>query len=139
MLKGVRPNQKLEIACGDSAASQKVICYARTLELLVDDYRHEPLRRESRPFLEWLAQIGHPEASNLLGFNHALEREMQHRQKALLNEKQSQRRQQQRERTKNHREWHRGKWIYPGDWIMLFPIGGTDLALRLQRGEQQGL
>jgi len=122
VLKAVRPNKKLEIACGDPAASQKVICYTRTLELLVDDYRREPLRRESRPLLEWLARIQHPEANNLLAFNYVLEREMQHRQKALLNEKQARKRGQAVERARRHREFYGSKIVWPDDWIWLTAI-----------------
>jgi RNA polymerase sigma factor (sigma-70 family) len=51
----------VELACGKNTASDDVRCYARALELIVDDYNFEPLRKKSRPLAEWLIEIGHLE------------------------------------------------------------------------------
>jgi hypothetical protein len=112
-------NRKLELACGDSPASPRVICYARALELLADDYAHLPLRNQSRPLLQWLARIEHPNAKELLTFDYAMVSELERRQKALLTEKSSRVRQQQRERTRKHREWHHGREVYLKYWMKL--------------------
>jgi hypothetical protein len=111
VLKGVSPNQKPEI--GDPLASKKTICYTRTLELLLDDYQREALRKQFRPLLEWLARIEHPKAKNLLAFDY----ETEHQARALQDEKALRQRKKGRERTKKHREWFRGKWVHAGDWI----------------------
>lgn len=89
-------------------------CYARTLELLLDNYQRESLRRQSRPLLEWLARIGHPHAKNLLAFDYTTEREIKRKARAAQEEEALQRREKGRKRTQRHREWH---WIYPGDWV----------------------
>ena len=52
---------EVELACGRNTASDEVRCYTRALELIVDDNNFEPLRKESRPLVEWLIEIGHPE------------------------------------------------------------------------------
>lgn len=93
-------------------------CYARALELLVDDYRRETLRRQSMPVLEWLATIGHPDAKKLLTFDYATEREIERKAKASQQENVLQQREKGRERTRRHRVWYRGKWVYPGDWLI---------------------
>src|SRR5207248_3245687 len=55
----------VELASDDStAASQKVRCYARALELIVDDNQREPLREKSEPLVRWLVRIGHPDAKS---------------------------------------------------------------------------
>jgi hypothetical protein len=59
----------VELTCDDStAASQNVRCYARALELIVDDNQREPLRRDSEPLVGWLLGMGHPMAKDLEAF-----------------------------------------------------------------------
>jgi hypothetical protein len=92
-------------------------CYARALELLVDDYRREALRRRSMPLLEWVATIGHPSAKNLVAFDYATECEIERKARASQEERTLRKREKGRGRTRRHREWYRGRWIYPGDWL----------------------
>jgi hypothetical protein len=117
VLKWLSGSGTIKLSCGDSPASAKVICYVRTLELLVDDYRRDPLRRRSRPLLEWLARIGHPEAKSLLAFDYATASDIERKEKASREEQESHQREKQRQRTRRHRDWHRGRWLFPGDWI----------------------
>jgi hypothetical protein len=49
------------------SALLKFRCYARSLELIVDDCRRKPLK--SWPLTEWTAEIGHPDARSLLAFD----------------------------------------------------------------------
>jgi hypothetical protein len=93
-------------------------CYARTLELLVDDYRRKPMRIQAMPLLEWVAKIGHPDAKNLVAFDYAAECEIERRARASQEHKALQRREKGRERTRRHREFYRGKFVYPGDWLL---------------------
>jgi hypothetical protein len=59
----------VELTCDEStAASQNVRCYARALELIVDDNQREPLRRDSEPLVGWLVGMGHPMAKDLEAF-----------------------------------------------------------------------
>jgi hypothetical protein len=44
-------------------------CYARALELILDDYRREPLRKKSLPLIEWALRIGYPGATSLGAFD----------------------------------------------------------------------
>jgi hypothetical protein len=61
--------RSVELAYSDStAAPQKVRCYARALELIVDDNQREPLRRNSEPLVGWLVGMGHPMAKHLEAF-----------------------------------------------------------------------
>jgi hypothetical protein len=115
VLKGVSRNQKSEL--GDSLASQKAICYVHALELVVDDYQREPLRKQSRPLLEWLARIEHPKAKNLLALDYETECEIERKARASQEEKALRQLKGGRERTKRHRDWFRGRWVYAGDWI----------------------
>jgi hypothetical protein len=65
------PTGTVELACSDStAASQNVRCYARALELIVDDNQREPQREKSKLFVCWLLRIGHPAAKDLEAFNY---------------------------------------------------------------------
>jgi len=70
VLSKFSPAKSVELACGKNAASPEVRCYARVLELIVDQEKHEPLRKDSEPLVRWLAQIGHPLAKDLEAFNH---------------------------------------------------------------------
>jgi hypothetical protein len=105
------------------SAPLEVRCYARTLELLVDDYRREPLRTRSKPLLEWIARIGHPNAKNLLAFDYATERQIERKARGSQEEKALRQREKGRERTRKHRVWYRGKWVYPGDWLKFLNAG----------------
>ena len=49
VLNSLSDRGTISLFCGNSPASPNVICYARTLELLIDDYRRQPLRRQSTP------------------------------------------------------------------------------------------
>jgi hypothetical protein len=62
-------NRRVQLWCGDSPASPRVICYARALEMIVDDEHHEPMRKNARPLLEWIARVGNPAYSDLLAGN----------------------------------------------------------------------
>ena len=102
----------------NQAAPVPVRCYARALELLLlDEYRHKPLQRKAAPFLEWLARIKHPQAKTLLEFDRVTASRVTQQEAASRENKAWRLRQQQRERTRRHREWHRGTWVYPGDWL----------------------
>jgi len=99
----------LEPACGNSGASQRVTCYTRALELLIDDYQREPLRRKSAPLLDWLTRIGHPEANSLLALDYTTERALKRKEDARREEKASRLRMRRAERM----GWYRQdkKWI----------------------------
>jgi hypothetical protein len=45
-------------------APSAVKCYARALEVIVDDQLREPAREEARPVLEWIAGLGNPAYSD---------------------------------------------------------------------------
>ena len=55
---------------GQNTASDDASCYARALELIVEDYQFEPLRRYSQPLAEWLIEIGHPERWKFEALHH---------------------------------------------------------------------
>jgi hypothetical protein len=96
-------------------------CYARALELIVDDYRRKPLRDKSWPIIEWTARIGHPEAKTLCAFDDVAAWVVQQEQAALQGKSALQKRGKGRERTARHREWKKGNWVSRGDWIRLYP------------------
>jgi len=52
-------NKRVELAC-KLPAPTAVRCYARTLEIIVDDELRKPLRDKARPLLEWEAMHGTP-------------------------------------------------------------------------------
>jgi hypothetical protein len=70
VLKSLSGAGVLRLACGDFPASPSVICYARVLEMLVDDC----WRDKARPLIEWAVRVGHPEAKNLCKFDYDLRR-----------------------------------------------------------------
>jgi hypothetical protein len=110
--------RSVELACNQTAPIG-VLCYTRALELLLaDECRYRPLRKNSQPLIQWIARIEHPEAKSLLAFDDVMawvvEQEVNSRAKKALRKSEA-----QRERTKRHREWYRGKWVYPGDWLRL--------------------
>ena len=108
--------RSVEPAYGRSAPLE-IRCYARALELIVDDYRRKPLRNKSRPLLKWLARIEHPQANSLLAFDSAVADAIQREHRASQEATTSRKRQKGRDRVRKHREWYRGKWLYPGDWL----------------------
>ena len=88
-------------------------CYARALELIVDDCRREPLK--SWPLTEWAARIGHPDAKSLLAFDDPTGFLIE--EGAWRGESTLRRREKVRERVRRHREWSNGAWVYAGDWL----------------------
>jgi len=92
-------------------------CYARALELVVEDYRRKPLRDKSWPLVEWLARIGHPEAKSLAAFDDVWAWIVEQEEEAWRGKSGLRRREKGRDRIRRYREWHRGRWLYPGDWI----------------------
>jgi hypothetical protein len=88
-------------------------CYARALELIVDDCRRKPL--ESWPLTEWTVQIGHPGAKSLLAFDDPTGFILN--EGAWRGESAQRKREKGRDRVRRYREWRRGRWLYPGDWI----------------------
>jgi hypothetical protein len=104
--------RSVEPAYGRSAPLG-IRCYARALELIVDDCRRKPL--ESWPLTEWTVQIGHPDAKSLLAFDDPTE--------FILYEgawrwKGAQcKRQKARERVQRCRQGKKERRLYPGDWI----------------------
>jgi hypothetical protein len=95
------PTRSVELACG-LTAPPKVRCYARTLELIVDDERYE---LETRPgaLLWWLDQIGHPAAQDLLALNHIVALRARQRKQNIEKYRSEQKRKAGRERVKRHR------------------------------------
>ena len=45
------------------------MCYARALEIIVDDEHRKPLRDKASPSLEWIARVGNPAYSDVLEWN----------------------------------------------------------------------
>ena len=58
--KGVQP------WCGDHPASAGVVCYARALEMIVDDEYHRRFLDDAEPLLRWITQLGNPAYSDVL-------------------------------------------------------------------------
>lgn len=105
--------RSVEPAYGRSAPLE-FRCYARALELIVDDWRRKPLK--SWPLTEWTTRIGHPDAKSLLAFDDPtgfIIEEGTWREESALR-----RREKVRERVRRHRERHNGAWVYAGDWLM---------------------
>lgn len=102
-------------------------CYTRALELLViDEFRHKPLKQNAAPLLAWLAKIKHPESKGLLAFNRELANIIEREHAASQQEARLREREKGRQRTRRYREWHRGKQVYPGDWLRF--KNATDFA-----------
>jgi hypothetical protein len=95
------------------SAPLELRCYARALELIVDDCRRKPLK--SWPLTEWAAQIGHPDAKSLLAFDDPMGFI---EEGAWRGESARRKREQGRERTRRHRKWVNGAYVYAGDWLM---------------------
>jgi hypothetical protein len=53
-------NKGVQLWCGDHAASAGVVCYARALEMIVDDDYHRRLLDDAKPLLLWIAYLGNP-------------------------------------------------------------------------------
>ena len=87
----------------NSALRPEIRCYTRTLELIVDDYRREPLRRVCRPLLEWVTRIGHPKAGSLLAFDYAIECDVKRKGDASQKEHAAR----QRENDARRMRWYR--------------------------------
>jgi hypothetical protein len=88
-------------------------CYARALELIVNDCRRKPLK--SRPLTEWAAKIGHPDAKSLLAFDDPMgfiESE------PWRSEAASRKREKGRDRVRRYRKWINGTYVYAGGWLM---------------------
>jgi hypothetical protein len=63
-----RANKPIELACKLPAPSA-VSCYARALEIIVDDQFRERSREEARPFLEWIARLGNRSYSDMTAWD----------------------------------------------------------------------
>ena len=92
-------------------------CYARALELTVDNYRRKPLRNKSWPLIEWTARIAHPEAKNLCALDDVAAWVVEQEEGVWRGKSALRKREKTRERVRRHREWYRGSWVYPGDWL----------------------
>jgi hypothetical protein len=62
-------NKLVQLMRGDSPVLQRVKCYARTLQILVDDLRYQTLRDQVRPFTEWIAHLGNKAYYDLLNWD----------------------------------------------------------------------
>jgi len=49
-------------------------CYARALELIVDELRWQPLLERAQPLLTWIARLGNPDFLNVLVFDDITQR-----------------------------------------------------------------
>jgi len=49
-------------------------CYARSLRLIVDELRWQPLLERAQPLLSWIARLGNPDFLDLLRFDDVTER-----------------------------------------------------------------
>jgi hypothetical protein len=103
--------RSVEPAYGRSAPLE-IRCYARALELIVDDSRRKPVK--SRPLTEWTARIGHPGAKSLLAFDDPMGFIGEG---AWRWEGAQRKRQKTRDRVRRYREWVNGAWVYAGDWL----------------------
>jgi len=56
----------VQLWCGDHAASAGVVCYARALEMIVDDEYRKRFLDDTEPLLRWIAQLGNPAYSDVL-------------------------------------------------------------------------
>jgi hypothetical protein len=101
-------------------------CYARALELIIDDDRRKPLRDKSRQLIEWTARIGHPEAKSLTAFDDVEAWVVEQEEGVWRGKSALGRREKGRDRVRSHREWKKGKWVYPGDWLRF--KNATDFA-----------
>jgi hypothetical protein len=59
-------NKGFRLRCGDSAASERVICYARALEIIVDDENRKELLNKAEPLLRWILFLGNPDYADVL-------------------------------------------------------------------------
>jgi len=96
-------NKRVQLWCGDHAASRRVVCYARALEMIVDDERLQPFRDQAEPLLTWIAPLGNPAYLDILSrddfFKLIAERAAVH----LLQERAERNRAQGRDRQKRFR------------------------------------
>jgi hypothetical protein len=91
----------IELACGLTAPPE-VRCYARTLELIVDDHRHE-FQTKPSALLSWLHQIGHPGAQELFALDHVVALRANRRKQLIEKYELKQKRKAGRERVRRHR------------------------------------
>src|SRR5262249_7322210 len=54
------------LRCGDFPASPHVICYARALEIIVDDENRKKLLDKAEPLLRWILLLGNPDYADVL-------------------------------------------------------------------------
>ena len=59
-------NKGVQVWCGDHPASAGVVCYARALEMIVDDEYHRRLLDDAEPLLRWIACLGNLAYSEVL-------------------------------------------------------------------------
>ena len=97
-------NKRVQLACGDAAASPRVKCYSRALEIIVDDERREPSRNKARPLLEWIARVGNPAYSDVLKWDDFIKWVAQRSAKNAEEERARHRRENVRERQRRHRK-----------------------------------
>jgi hypothetical protein len=93
--------QTVELACGLTAPPE-VGCYARALELIVENYRYE-LQTKPGPLIVWLVQIDHPAAQELLALEHNIAVRVKRRKQLMDDYDLQRKRDAGRERVRRHR------------------------------------
>ncbi len=94
--------QTVELSCGRSAAPPEVRCYARALELIVDNYRYE-LQTGPDALISWLNRIDHPAAQELLALNHIVAFRAKRRKQFMIDYELQRKREACRERVRRYR------------------------------------
>jgi hypothetical protein len=97
-------NKRVQLACGDAAASPRVMCYSRALEIIVDDELRKPLRDNAWPLLGWIAHLGNPAYSDVLKWNDFMEWMAKRETEREAEERVQRKRAQDLERQKRHRK-----------------------------------
>jgi hypothetical protein len=97
-------NKRVQLSCGDSPASLRVMCYARALEMIVDDKHHGALRDDASPLLEWVVRVRNPEYSDVLEWNDFMKWMAEREAKCAVEERAQRKRAQDRERQRQHRK-----------------------------------
>jgi len=97
-------SKRTQLACGDSPASLRVLCYSRALEIIVDHEVREPLRDKARPLLEWIARVGNPAYSDLLKWDDFAKWMAEHDRERAEAERAQHKRAQDRERQRRYRK-----------------------------------
>lgn len=93
----------VKLACGTPPSSEEARCYARVLELIIDDDRRKPLLGKCQPLLTWLVDIGHPKAGVFGAFNQNTVSMAEIEDLVTARKKRDRERQATRERVKRHR------------------------------------